>query len=171
MCEEVTIRPATVTDVTGFAKMKAQSWQETYMGILPAQRLKAVQSASHLETVAAACRELIESADCKFFVACAGSRIIGGGCLTAARDVDMGKMPELTTLYLLAQYHRRGIGSRLLHAITDDAPCYLWVAERNYGAVSFYRAAGFLEDGTIAPITPEHTSAMKIRMVRSSHKP
>ena len=85
-----------------------------------------------------------------------------------ARDEDLGNLPELVMLYVLASHHGRGLGRRLFEAIAGARPCYLWVAKDNAHAIGFYKHCGFTLDGHEAPIDPSQPATLKVRMIRAA---
>ncbi|NQX10735.1 GNAT family N-acetyltransferase [Microbacteriaceae bacterium VKM Ac-2855] len=73
---------------------------------------------------------------------------------------------QLFTIYVLAAWHGRGAGRRLLDTVLPaGAPAELWVAEDNPRARRFYERNGFAPDGaTFAD--PDFAGLLEVRLVR-----
>jgi len=72
---------------------------------------------------------------------------------------------ELQILNLLAAHHGSGLGQALLDAAIGDQPCFLWVAEDNPRAQSFYSRNHFRPDGERF-IETEWDDLAEVRLVR-----
>lgn len=66
---------------------------------------------------------------------------------TASADDEVPAALELATIYVLADQYGSGAGQMLLDVTIGDLPCFLWVAEDNPRARSFYTRNGFRADG------------------------
>ena len=63
------------------------------------------------------------------------------------RDEDSPRQLELYRIYILASSHGPGAGQALLDATIGEGRVFLWVAEVNPRAQSFYRRNRFELDG------------------------
>lgn len=153
------IRGATALDAERLADVHGQSWRESYRGLLSddlvdskEQRMKRIYASA-----------LAEPGAVSYWAATWDGEIVG---LAAAEALGPGQERplELMSLYVLADYQGRGIGSRLLNHAIGSAPCLLWVLDGS-DAAGFYRSRGFDFDGVTA--TPDRLGGVLIRrMVR-----
>jgi len=133
------VRTASVSDAPGMAYVHVRSWQETYRGLVPNERLDRPdlkQRRKHWWTKAIA-----EGAEgtTRVVVAEHQGKIVGIASSGAPRDADAAWSIELFVLYVLADFHGSGIGADLLDAAIADAEAALWVADPNPRAQAFYR--------------------------------
>jgi ribosomal protein S18 acetylase RimI-like enzyme len=145
----LTIRQAGPEDVDALAEVARQTFVETFATQnTPADMEAYVRRAFNLGAIAG---ELADTHSV-FLVAEIGSRTAGyaklfagpgPACLTGARPV------ELNRLYVLAQFHGRGFGGKLMENSIDLArravyrTLWLGVWEHNERAKAFYRRWGF----------------------------
>jgi len=144
-----TIRPATLEDIEAIAAVHIQSWKETYPGIMPAQRINALNMAGCMRNW-----QLSMESGITILVAVQDGGIVGfasGGknrnnehCETGLGDAcDC----ELAAIYILQKYHHQGIGRALVQQIASlmqqqgFRSMVIWVAEKN-PATGFYAALG-----------------------------
>ncbi|WP_227670997.1 GNAT family N-acetyltransferase [Psychrobacter maritimus] len=80
---------------------------------------------------------------------------------------------EITTLYVLSEYHGRGIGTKLmktsLQAILGfniNANFCLWVLEDNAPAIPFYKKFGFVCNGEKSEEYYKDMQIVDIKMIR-----
>lgn len=157
----LTIRPADVRDADAIAVVHVQAWREAYAHLLPAEFLAALD----VDARAARWRGIIAEPDVDVLVATIGEQVVGW----ASAGPGRGERPrdrELEGIYVLAGHHGSGAGQALLDAAIGTAPAFLWVADGNPRAESFYRRNSFERDGTVKhePIGPRGLDA--VRMVR-----
>jgi ribosomal protein S18 acetylase RimI-like enzyme len=157
----LTVRPADVRDADAIAVVHVQAWREAYAHLLPAEFLAALD----VDARAARWRGIIAEPDVDVLVATIGEQVVGW----ASAGPGRGERPrdrELEGIYVLAGHHGSGAGQALLDAAIGTAPAFLWVADGNPRAESFYRRNGFERDGTVKhePIGPRGLDA--VRMVR-----
>ena len=154
------IRAATVLDAERLAAVHAQSWQETYRGLLPDEIIdgKEQRMQDHYATA------LAEPGATSFWLASWDGEIVA---LVAASALGPGheRLLELTSLYVLEEYQSRGIEEKLLNHAIGTAPCLVWVVEGALKTMSFYESQGFALDGET--MTDEELGGAKLlRMVR-----
>jgi ribosomal protein S18 acetylase RimI-like enzyme len=141
------IRPATLEDVPGIARVHVASWRTTYVGIMPDELLATL---SEERRAAQWSQALTEHADRTYlYVAVDDSgAVVGFACGGPEdREVD-GYDSKLYAIYLLKDVQRQGIGRSLTQAVARQlheagfARMMLWVARDNLPSVGFYEAIG-----------------------------
>ncbi len=143
------IRPATTNDIEAIATVHIQSWKETYPGIMPAQRIAAL----NLESCMRNWTRSLE-ASLVILVAEVDGRIVGfasGGDNRSNEHCETGLGDrcdcELAAIYILQEYQRQGIGKALVKRFSSImksqgySSMVIWVAEKN-PATAFYAAIG-----------------------------
>ena len=143
------VRAAETADIESIAAVNIQSWKETYPGIMPAQRIDGM----NMESCAKHWQANIAGASYVLVAEVNGS-IVGfasGGDNYQYQDCETGLGNtcdcELGALYLLQQYHGRGIGKALFQQFTMQMrreqrnTMIVWVAEKNK-STGFYAAIG-----------------------------
>lgn len=127
------IRPSRQTDAQAMAYVYVQTWQNTYLGLVPFGYLYAM-SAGELE------RGFLNETRSKHalsFVAEDAGEVrgfISGGLARQADDIYEG---EIYALYVLKNYQRQGIGTQLVLALAtafnhhDIHSMLVWVLEHN----------------------------------------
>lgn len=137
-------------DEAALAYIQTESWKAGFKDILSADVL---QRCTQIDKATAMYRRLLE-------------QNIGHGYLLkvegkphciawwdATREKDMPGYAELICIHSLPDKWRKGYGSRMLHAVLEDAASagfakiMLWVFEDNARARRFYEAHGFAVNG------------------------
>ena len=145
MSTEAVVRPVRDVDAEALGRVHATCWHETYDHLISKAALEKVspRRMAELWTHWAA-----QGSEFKQFAALVDGEIVGFVGSGPARDKDAPRFRELYFIYLLDAWHGTGIGQRLFDAaIGADEPVYLWVAEDNPRAHSFYVRNGFTLDG------------------------
>ena len=156
------VRPATVDDADGIARVHIQAWRETYARLLVPGELDDLE----FEPRAHRWAGLIAGEDVEVRVATLGEQVIGWASTGAGRGRDAPRPFELEGMYVLARHHGSGVGQRLLDAAIGDAPAFLWVADDNPRATAFYYRNGFTFDGARQTRPLVRTPIDVVRMVR-----
>lgn len=132
-----------VADMDGKGYVHWKSWQESYAGIVSADYLANMS----LEK----CIEIARRWPEGILVAKDGERVIGFVAYGTEAMEDIRPCGMIFGLYLLQEYHGRGIGKRLMEAamskMDDCEAVALWVFRENEKAIRFYERCGFLADG------------------------
>ncbi|MFP9193798.1 GNAT family N-acetyltransferase [Natrialbaceae archaeon A-CW1-1] len=141
---DVVIAPAEQQHVDGICRVCAEGWRETYAGILPDEEIEA--TIEEFYTPERVAQEVRSPEDWDgWLVALNDKEVVGagGGGLT---EPNLG---EVFVLYVAPSAKRRGIGTRLLEAITkqqlEHGATEQWVSivPNNKIGKSFYQKHGF----------------------------
>jgi len=127
------VRTASKRDLDAVRALLGETWHATYDAIYGAERVAAITADWHS---LASLQAQLERPHSEFLVA------------------DEGKTVMLHQLYVRPSMQGRGIGGMLLDEIADSFPeaerIRLEVEEANLRAITFYRAAGFVQAGRTA---------------------
>lgn len=142
------IRTALVSDAAAIAVVHVASWQAAYRGIVPDERLDALDPAK----LAVVWETRLAEAGASTLVAEAEGRVVGFCCVTGSEAAP--EIGEIAALYLHPDVWGMGLGGALcrkalaLMAACDRHDAVLWALTGNARAERFYAAAGFRPDGT-----------------------
>ncbi len=141
---DVRIRRATVDDAVAIARVRVDTWRNTYRGIIPQGYLDAMTvegSATLWDKALSAGHERSQ-----VFVAEDAEGVMGFAAGIVLPEPKHGYDGELAAVYLLPRYQRMGLGAKLV-GITADAlgargvaGMIAWVITGNKGARAFYEA-------------------------------
>ena len=145
----MTIRPATLDDVEGIAKVHVDAWRSTYRGIMPDAFLDSLSYERRAEQRRTA---MLERAGKEWSHVAEDDdgRIIGFALGGRERDGTPGFDGELYAIYLLDEYRGRGIGRELTLTIARDLAAngmlslLVWVLADN-PSKRFYERLGAVE--------------------------
>ena len=142
---EVLIRPIRDVDATEMGEVHAQVWHETYDGMISHAALEAV-SPKRLADLWS--NYAARGPEHRHAAALVDGNIVGFAASGPARDDDAPAPRELYFVFLLDNWHRKGIGRALFDAVVDEGePLYGWIAENYPGGEAFYTKRGFTFDG------------------------
>ncbi len=138
------IREAVLADIPFLVRVYAQSWQETYMGLIPDDVL--------YNTITIGSREFqwqrtLANPKVKVFVALKANVLIGFCSFTV-----QGSEAEILTLYLLKAFQGSGFGKQLWLTSLENAKSQgaktllLWVLEDNPTRGFYEHMGGCLDD-------------------------
>ena len=140
------VRPATLQDVAGIARVHVDAWRETYQGILPAEFLQNLSYESREEQWRRALSD--PSSRTRLYVMQENSGAIGGFVAVGPERGELEDYDgELYAIYLLRQYQGMGYGRRLFEegvsALREEGfrSMVLWVLEDN-ASRGFYEHLG-----------------------------
>lgn len=162
------IRKALPKDASDIANVHFHSWNDTYLDLLP---MSYINQENNLSKRNAMWKQILLQPNVDVWVAHDDyNKIIGFiGYYTNNHCY------EITTLYVLSDYHCQGIGTNLiktsLEAISKhnaDANFYLWVLSTNVLAINFYKKNNFRYSGENSEEVYEGTKIVDIRMVKNT---
>ena len=161
------IRKGVQEDVSSIAEVHICSWNEAYLALLPKSYIDKKNSELDRHMMWA---QIICEPNVQVWVAVDDCHQVVGFIGYYAHD----RCYEITTLYVLPDYHRRGIGTTLMQvslaAISRSAPdaeFYLWALEANLSAIKFYQKHGFERSGDISEEVYEGTKITDIKMIKT----
>lgn len=145
----VSIRKAEPEDAAEIANVHINAWREAYKDLLPEAYLaslpltfkRRLHSWRNLIQNCQATSEVLTVAESE------AHGIVGFASAGPGRDEKFPKFGELKALYLLQEYHKRGIGNDLLQhsfqalKLMGLHSAYCWVLENN-PTVAFYQHSG-----------------------------
>jgi len=143
------IRLASLDDALALASMHVASWRETYAGLLPDKLLSSLS----VEGRAAAWAKIMEepASSIVIYLAEHEGSIAGFGSCCAQRTESLknrGYDGEVSAIYVLREFQKRKIGTRLLRAMSSNlhqrgfGAAALWVLRENLRARRFYEHTG-----------------------------
>ena len=145
---QVTIRPATVDDLTEVARIHVASWQAAYRGQLPDAYLDGLSSSER----EAGWRSRVQNAAPRqeLWVMERDAEVLGVAALGPSRDADAEEgWGEIYAIYLRPDCWGQGVGRELLVQASRRLTnlgfkrSFLWVLESNERARRFYERAGW----------------------------
>jgi ribosomal protein S18 acetylase RimI-like enzyme len=155
------LRAARLEDAAAIARVHVQAWRETYRGLVP----DAVLASLSVEQRVRAWSDMLAAGPRApaIFVAEEESEIIGFAAAGPSRDQLLKCDGEVSSIYLLDGYKRRGIGRALFtQAVSSlcERGCTsagLWVLDTNVGARRFYESMGGRAGPTKVDARPDVT--------------
>ena len=160
------IRKAQSEDFTDIAKIHFKSWHDAYLSLLPELY---INNKNNLSEKTKMWQELINHPDVIIWIAYDANHKSVGFIGYFAKNNSY----EITTLYVLSEYHGRGIGTKLmktsLQAILGfniNANFCLWVLEDNAPAIHFYKKFGFVCNGEKSEEYYKDMQIVDIKMIR-----
>lgn len=141
------IRAARESDLPAIRQLLVETWHDTYDGIYGVARVTEISDDWHSLK---ALKLRLAKRDAVFLVAEQESRIAG---MTFATHMPSGEA-RMHQLYVLPDFHGRGLGSRLLAAVVNRLgklnTLSLEVEEANTSARRFYERQGFVQHSSTA---------------------
>lgn len=162
------IRKANLEDFADIASIHFKSWHAAYLNLLPESYLN---NENKLLEKTKMWQELIAHPDVIVWIAYdTSNNSLGFIGYFANSDIY-----EITTLYVLPDYHGLGIGTKLMNTSLQDllnaninAHFCLWVLETNVAAIDFYKKLGFIFSGENSEECYEGTKIVDIEMIRKT---
>jgi ribosomal protein S18 acetylase RimI-like enzyme len=145
------IRIASPDDARALAVMHIASWRETYTGLLPDKMLASLSVESRAAAWAKIMQEPATERSTVVYLAEHDGTIIGFGSCGGQRTESLkikGYDGEISGIYVLREFQKRRIGTRLLCAMASDlisrgfSAAALWVLRDNLRARRFYEHYG-----------------------------
>ena len=131
-------------DEKGYIHWK--SWHETYPGLMPDDYLTNIT----LEK----CIKMAHRWPENTFLLKVDDKIVGFSCIRKSADAE--GVNEIVAIYLLKEYHGKGLGYALLNQtvaqFAEREKIVLWVLQGNERAINFYKKFGFDFNGNQKPL-------------------
>lgn len=146
----VALRAPTPADAEPWARFVAVERSRAYADVMPASFGERVLAEVPTAALALAGR-LADPGATRYALAETSAGIVGvaqAGPAPADWEVELGHVPApaataLHLLYVHPDHHGTGLADRLLGAVLDDDPTYLWLIDGNARAQRFYERHGF----------------------------
>jgi GNAT superfamily N-acetyltransferase len=166
-------REAQHSDAEAIARLHANSWRQTYRGMMPDTFLDGDVVADRLQLWHdRLAHDRLTHDRPEQFVCLAedGANLVGFICAIGNEDPVWGSYIE--NMHVAQAYKRQGIGTGLMQAAAvwlkgrhADLGVYLWAMEANDAARRFYEHLGGANVGTMAKLDPAGGSAPNCRYV------
>ena len=160
------IRPATLADAPGLARVHVDSWRAAYQGIMPDSVLDGLD----VGAFEAHWKRTIEQGTRSTLIGEVEDQLVGFASLGPSRDADAVPLQtgELYALYLHPHVWGRGVGyalwSAALQRLDRFSEVTLWVLETNARARAFYERVGFrLEPNAVRSLEREGAVLPEVR--------
>lgn len=158
------IRPAVFEDIAAIARVRCQSWRETYSGLIEQSVLDNLSPEKTQARMEGETKRL-------FIVAELDGEIVGFASYLPSRDSDASPTTgEVQAIYLLARCQHQGIGCALMEQSLQKliemgmTEATLWVLDSNMNAIRFYERCGFAADGSAKADPIGSSSITELRM-------
>jgi GNAT superfamily N-acetyltransferase len=160
------IRLAVEADANQIANVHIISWRAIYRGHMPDSVLNNLSLEKRTQ-------EWVErfKAGVMAWVIEIDYKIIGFASICPTRDADDDpkRVAEISAIYLLPEYWRKGLGQQLCKVLFDNVQkkgfkeITIWVLESNTQARHFYEMLGFIETGDVEL---DHIGCESLRVLR-----
>jgi GNAT superfamily N-acetyltransferase len=144
---KLVIRGARIEDAAAIARVHVESWRSTYAGMLPEKMLLKLSSAAHEQRWWRHVLGRFRSRHYVYVVEDSREGVVGFASGGRARDRGLAYGGEIYALYLLDEYHGRGLGRALFRRLAArlmrecGATLIVWVMASNPSRF-FYEAMG-----------------------------
>ena len=164
------IRQASQEDFSDIANIHFISWNAAYLKLLPESY---ISKENNLFEKVEMWEKIIAHPDVTVLVAYESSNddYDKHNSVGFIGYFSKGSEYEITTLYVLPEYHSLGIGTQLMDTawadilnVTHNASLYLWVLKDNLSAIHFYKKQGFAASTEISETLYEDTKIVDIKM-------
>ena len=142
---DITFRPTTAEDIPVIQDLSSCIWREHYPGIITHAQIDYMLGTMYASGVI---HDEILNKGYRYVVAMMGQEAVG---YFAYRFEDPDQAVMISKLYLLPSLHGKGIGSRMLGYVKEDALrmgaklLYLFVNKNNTKAIRSYERFGFVK--------------------------
>ena len=149
MKNDISIRIAELEDAKGIAEVNIETWRSTYQGIMPDSYLCSLSLSERTagqQTLLAASGS--DNDNSRFIAQTVQGRVVGYGAVGKERTNAVNFESELFGLYVLPEYHGKGIGRALTRFALDwlkqkrFRSLIVWVIEANPIGRRFYESLG-----------------------------
>ena len=165
------IQKADTKDCLVIADIHFTSWNAAYTGLLPECYIRKENSLARKITL---WQEIIVNPDVTVWIAYDSSDEKNQHSVGFIGYFNTGNDYEITTLYVLPEYHGLGIGSELMDTALNNvsasngkAKLHLWVLETNSTAIRFYQKHGFIANGVSSEESFAGSRIVDIKMVKA----
>lgn len=162
----INIRKAKMNDANRIGYIHYNAWLETYRGIVDDEYLDNLSLDSRINNV--------KNYYQKCYIAEFNNEIVGFATCDRSRDEDLDDTLEIIGIYILKDYHKRGIGKALIAKCISSNNLYnntsLWVSKDNHNAIGAYGRIGFLPDGNEKIYKIGKNDIKVIRMIKENLK-
>lgn len=162
----VEIRVAQASDAEAIAELHAQSWRYAYRGALSDSYLAGDIDTDRLNLWMQRLETPVSNQ--RVLVAYKHDHLLAFACAYIDQSTEFGSL--LDNIHVHPEHHGKGIGARLLAAISDEvkkqAPAsdlYLWVLQNNLSAQQFYTRHGAINVGRDIWNAPGGTKVPRFR--------
>ena len=148
---EVRIRAANPADAQEIARVHVEAWRESYRALVPEHVIEALSvdrnTGMWTAILAGGVSSVVHVVE-RLDIAADGVELVGFGSARDARSPALGASGEITAIYLLESFKRRGIGRMLLKGLLgalaerSHRSAGLWALVDNHGTRRFYEALG-----------------------------
>ena len=145
------LRQAVTSDAEGIARVRVDTWQSTYLGLIPDSFLHSLSIEQ--STVNWTKRLQTSDQNAKTFVAEIDGVIVGYIGAGVSSDLDASDVGELYTIYVDPGHQGKGVGSALIREgiqflkSMSFNKATLWVFDRNERAIKYYETHGWNATG------------------------
>jgi GNAT superfamily N-acetyltransferase len=163
---DVAVRAARPEDGPEIARIQVETWRTAYKRLLPASVLDALDVGQAAEAWGAAVTSPPSDAH-RVYVATEGAATVGFAAVGPSEEDDAQPGESaIAALVVEPRWGRRGHGSRLLAAVTDQlGPGRLvaWVPEGDRASAAFYESANWERDGLVRVLEADGGTAREAR--------
>lgn len=144
--EEYIIRKVMQGDENALAFIQTESWKAAFNGIVQEDLLA---RCTELDRVKNMYRQLLIEEKGKGYLLEVNGKPHCIAYWDSTRESDMSEYAELICIHSLQDNWHKGYGSKMMERILDDVrdmgfpKIMLWVFEKNYRAIAFYKKYGF----------------------------
>lgn len=147
----IEVRRATPQDAAAIANIHVASWRESYAGVLPKTLLESLSVGERTAMWTSILNQPPSRESTVVFLAQHPEEAVGFGSCGGQRSEDLreqGYDCEISAIYVLRAYQRRGLGAQLLSAMMSNLSdrgfrsAALWVLKDNVTARRFYDQRG-----------------------------
>ena len=150
MTEDIHIREAMREDAESIATLQLRTWQSAYVNIFPEDKLASLDEELPLriERWNSIVRDSTDRASAVFVAETSTGEVIGFANGGKQLKPKFPQDAELFAIYILPEYHREGIGRRLLSTVSVElrklgySSLLLWVLTENSSSRGFYEHLG-----------------------------
>lgn len=165
------IRKASQEEFSDIANIHFKSWNAAYLEFLPESY---INKENNLSEKVKMWEKIVAHPDVTVWVAYESSHDNEHDSVGFIGYFNKGNEYEITTLYVLPEYHSLGIGTQLMSTaltdilnVTHKPSLYLWVLKDNVSAIRFYKKYGFINSGEVSEELYDEIKIVDIKMTRA----